>query len=188
MLERRTFLTRLASGLVGVSMVDVEWARIQPMRILGAGRLTAQDIAEARTPLSIAQDIAEAAIRAWSARWDRPQVERIFSGTLLGEAGLTSMQCVNLGRGSYGPEGIRHDVDGAVALLDTVVRHHGATRMGALPTPRWADTLGWAAPVNSDGQCAVVATDDRTGLTLRVSTSHDLEHDSTLARIDVVFG
>ena len=145
-MKRRTFLSVLASGVVGVSLCDVEWipTPIQSTQPVPTGLLTGLD----QITAAVAREVGR--VLDWRGEF----VQGDYS---LGMAGMTDQFCVDVGLDEREwAAGVRHDriiVPAAHAIAQRV-RDHGLHRFGALPIP--------------GGACeGLVATDEQTGVTVR---------------------
>lgn len=139
MLGRRSFLTLLTSGAVGLSLPPVEWA---------AGA----QIAEIGYDLTTMEGVTAAVLREMVALRPREPGEFVSGAYPIGYHGLTHQW--NVGVGAYGDAPLdmeRGIIPAAHALAHKLAAYR---RFGAL-----------SVPVGMDG-CAV-ATDLFTGLTVR---------------------
>jgi hypothetical protein len=147
--NRRSFLTRLASGVVGLSLVDVEWMPGAIERTIAAtGELTDID------------QIAAEILRRMVARAPDLRGRFVPGDYRLGMPGMTdqfSVECLPYKDGML-PE---RDLEPAAAVLVNYLNDKQLTSFGALPIPR-GDYEG------------AVATDAGTGLTVRAIRIYDI--------------
>ena len=145
-MNRRSFLTILSSGVVGLSLVDVEWipTAIQSTTPLPSGLLTGLN----QITAAVAREVGH--ILDLRGRF----VPGDYS---FGMASMTDQCSVDIGLDEYAwASGVRHDatIVPAAHVLAKRVRDGGLCRFGALPIPVAIE----------DG---VVATDELSGVTVR---------------------
>lgn len=146
--RRRVFLQVLSSGVVGLSLCDVEWipTPITSTQPLSTGLLTGLD----QITAAIAREVG----RVLDLRG-----EFVPGDYALGMAGMTDQFAVNVViAADEWTRSVQQDriiVPAAYALAERV-RDRGLNRFGALPLPPFGSVAD-----------ALVATDEQTGVTVR---------------------
>lgn len=152
MVGRRTFLTRLASGIVGVSLVDVQWvptavsSQIHPAALLtDINAITAAFLREVVTADPVSQ------LRG----------QFVPGDYTLGPGGFDQQWNIACDVGDSGAVDLeRYIRPAALQMRHRLIAHH-LTRFGALPIPRGGGVEG------------VVATDHVSGVTVRGIRTYD---------------
>src|SRR3990167_4199950 len=158
MVDRRTFLTRLASGVIGVSLVDVQWvptairSHINPTDPLtDIHAITAVFLREMMTPTQRNDQVAQ--LRG----------QFVPGDYTLGVGGFDKQWNIGVNPGDDGPVNVERYITPAALQMRHKILTTRLTRFGALPLPR--DIEG------------AVTTDQVSGVTVdrkstRLNSSH----------------
>lgn len=157
-MNRRSFITRLASGLVGVSLIDVEWV---PTAIA----------APLQADLSTLDGVTAEVLRLMTQRIDGFRAAFIPGQHTLGERGMTHQWHVQMTpRSSVYEVDSRRDLEPAAAYLAQEARDWH--QFGALPI----------ALFGAEGALAV---DGVTGIAVRGIRQYDVQTDMMYDRFDI---
>jgi hypothetical protein len=145
-MNRRLFLQRFASGLIGASLVDVQWvptAQTIALPTINPAKLTTID------------EITAEMVRLMAAEWHKPRATALHDRAYrLGERGLTTQFGIDM---RFGPDEAVHaeaHLLQVAARLTTYAKDLNVTAFAALPVPH-------------DLKEVAVASDERTGLVVR---------------------
>lgn len=168
-MNRRNFLTRLASGAIGLSLVDVEWIPTPPALNLSAA-----------APLTDISTITAEYLRRLVGQLDRPWRE--FRGVFvpgtyaLGDHDLTEQLGIDM---MLSVQEMTNGINTEMVLVPAAHRMaHEIDRKGLR-------AFG-ALPATFPGVDAAVATDEKTGVTVRCVQFYDIEWDAFKMRFDVL--